>query len=153
MLRVVNEPTAAALAYAFMRQLSSVLLVFDLGGGTFDISVVEAGDGVYEVLHSAGDNHLGGDDFNLPSSAGSWRSSARKRGSMFAATPRRIAIVHEWAIASKHALTTAKEVSIRIENLAPGHTFEAVLTRRPLKQWAGTCSNGCERSRATSCSI
>jgi len=63
-LRLVNEPTAAALAYGFNSDREEKLLVFDLGGGTFDVSVLEIGDGVFEVLATAGDNHLGGDDFD-----------------------------------------------------------------------------------------
>ena len=63
-LRIVNEPTAAALAYGLEKQTSEKVLVFDLGGGTFDVSVLEIGDGVHEVLSTSGDTHLGGDDFD-----------------------------------------------------------------------------------------
>ena len=63
-LRIVNEPTAAALAYGLEKQNSEKVLVFDLGGGTFDVSVLEIGDGVHEVLSTSGDTHLGGDDFD-----------------------------------------------------------------------------------------
>jgi len=62
--RILNEPTAAALAYGFEKSSSNNVLVFDLGGGTFDVSVIEAGDGVTEVLSTSGDTHLGGDDFD-----------------------------------------------------------------------------------------
>ena len=63
-LRIVNEPTAAALAYGLEKDSSEKVLVFDLGGGTFDVSVLEIGDGVHEVLSTSGDTHLGGDDFD-----------------------------------------------------------------------------------------
>ena len=63
-LRIVNEPTAAALAYGMEKEKSEKVLVFDLGGGTFDVSVLEIGDGVHEVLSTSGDTHLGGDDFD-----------------------------------------------------------------------------------------
>ncbi|MCD8378043.1 MAG: molecular chaperone DnaK [Candidatus Gastranaerophilales bacterium] len=63
-LRIVNEPTAAALAYGLEKESSEKVLVFDLGGGTFDVSVLEIGDGVHEVLSTSGDTHLGGDDFD-----------------------------------------------------------------------------------------
>ena len=63
-LRIVNEPTAAALAYGLEKDKSEKVLVFDLGGGTFDVSVLEIGDGVHEVLSTSGDTHLGGDDFD-----------------------------------------------------------------------------------------
>ncbi len=63
-LRIVNEPTAAALAYGLEKDSSEKVLVFDLGGGTFDVSILEIGDGVHEVLSTSGDTHLGGDDFD-----------------------------------------------------------------------------------------
>ena len=63
-LRIINEPTAAALAYGLDRKGSETVLVFDLGGGTFDVSVLDIGDGVVEVRATAGDTHLGGDDFD-----------------------------------------------------------------------------------------
>lgn len=63
-LRIINEPTAASLAYGFDKKSNETILVFDLGGGTFDVSVLEVGDGVFEVLSTAGDTHLGGDDFD-----------------------------------------------------------------------------------------
>ena len=63
-LRIINEPTAAALAYGLDKKQSETVLVFDLGGGTFDVSVLDIGDGVVEVRATAGDTHLGGDDFD-----------------------------------------------------------------------------------------
>eukprot|EP00448_Togula_jolla_P012131 CAMPEP_0170596502 /NCGR_PEP_ID=MMETSP0224-20130122/15161_1 /TAXON_ID=285029 /ORGANISM="Togula jolla, Strain CCCM 725" /LENGTH=745 /DNA_ID=CAMNT_0010920817 /DNA_START=80 /DNA_END=2317 /DNA_ORIENTATION=- len=63
-LRIVNEPTAASLAYGLEKKTNETILVFDLGGGTFDVSVLEVGDGVCEVLSTSGDTHLGGDDFD-----------------------------------------------------------------------------------------
>ena len=63
-LRIVNEPTAAALAYGLEKDKTEKVLVFDLGGGTFDVSILEIGDGVHEVLSTSGDTHLGGDDFD-----------------------------------------------------------------------------------------
>ncbi|MCD7808332.1 MAG: molecular chaperone DnaK [Erysipelotrichaceae bacterium] len=63
-LRIINEPTAAALAYGLENSTGQKVMVFDLGGGTFDVSVIEIGNGVIEVLSTSGDNHLGGDDFN-----------------------------------------------------------------------------------------
>jgi len=63
-LRIVNEPTAASLAYGLEKKANEKILVFDLGGGTFDVSVLEVGDGVFEVLSTSGDTKLGGDDFD-----------------------------------------------------------------------------------------
>src|SRR5690348_10327511 len=63
-LRIINEPTAAALAYGLDKKSNETVLVFDLGGGTFDVSLLDVGDGVVEVRSTAGDSHLGGDDFD-----------------------------------------------------------------------------------------
>ncbi|HIK26504.1 MAG: molecular chaperone DnaK [Oscillatoriaceae bacterium SKW80] len=63
-LRIINEPTAASLAYGLDKKTNETILVFDLGGGTFDVSILEVGDGVFEVLATSGDTHLGGDDFD-----------------------------------------------------------------------------------------
>jgi molecular chaperone DnaK len=63
-LRIINEPTAAALAYGIDKKHNETILVFDLGGGTFDVSILEVGDGVFEVKATSGDTHLGGDDFD-----------------------------------------------------------------------------------------
>jgi molecular chaperone DnaK len=62
--RIINEPTAAALAYGLEKKTNSKIAVFDLGGGTFDVSILDIGDGVFEVLSTSGDGHLGGDDFD-----------------------------------------------------------------------------------------
>ena len=62
--RIINEPTAAALAYGVDKEESQKIMVYDLGGGTFDVSILEISSGVIEVLATAGNNHLGGDDFD-----------------------------------------------------------------------------------------
>ena len=62
--RIINEPTAAALSYGIDKEDDQKVMVYDLGGGTFDVSIIEMGDGVTEVLATAGNNHLGGDDFD-----------------------------------------------------------------------------------------
>ena len=64
-VRIINEPTAASLAYGLDKKKDEMIAVFDLGGGTFDISVLELGDGVFEVKSTNGDTHLGGDDWDL----------------------------------------------------------------------------------------
>jgi len=62
--RIINEPTASALAYGLDKKKNEKICVFDLGGGTFDVSVLELGDGVFEVKSTHGDTHLGGEDFD-----------------------------------------------------------------------------------------
>ena len=64
-LRIINEPTAASLAYGLDKKGDEKVAVFDLGGGTFDLSILELGDGVFEVKATNGDTHLGGEDFDL----------------------------------------------------------------------------------------
>ena len=63
-LRIINEPTAASLAYGLDKKKNETILVFDLGGGTFDVSILDVGDGLFEVRSTSGDTHLGGDDFD-----------------------------------------------------------------------------------------
>jgi len=63
-LRIINEPTAAALAYGLDKKKDETIAVYDLGGGTFDISILDIGEGVFEVKATNGDTHLGGDDFD-----------------------------------------------------------------------------------------
>src|SRR5213075_752795 len=63
-MRIINEPTAASLAYGLDKKKNEKIAVFDLGGGTFDISILDVGDGVFEVKATNGDTHLGGDDFD-----------------------------------------------------------------------------------------
>merc|ERR1712193_185105 len=63
-LRIINEPTAASLSYGLDKKDNETILVFDLGGGTFDVSILEVGEGIFEVKATSGDTHLGGDDFD-----------------------------------------------------------------------------------------
>jgi len=63
-MRIINEPTAAALAYGLERKVAEKIVVFDLGGGTFDVSILDVAEGVFHVLSTNGDTHLGGDDFD-----------------------------------------------------------------------------------------
>src|SRR5581483_8860730 len=140
-LRVLNEPTAAALAYGYEQQLSGVFVVFDLGGGTFDISVVEAGNGLYEVIHSAGDNHLGGDDLNLRIVQWITQGFEKQTGLDVRRDVQALSLVHEWAVAAKHALSSAPEVRVKIGNLYAGKTFDAVLTRRSFEEMCADLFN------------
>ena len=64
MLRIINEPTASSLAYGLDKKKNEVIAVYDLGGGTFDISILDVGEGVFQVRSTSGDTFLGGDDFD-----------------------------------------------------------------------------------------
>ena len=77
--RIINEPTAAALAYGVDKENDQKVMVYDLGGGTFDVSIIEMGDGVQEVLATAGNNRLGGDDFDQRIMDWIWSTSSRRR--------------------------------------------------------------------------
>jgi molecular chaperone DnaK len=79
-LRIINEPTAAALAYGLDKKDGKTIAVYDLGGGTFDISILEIGDGVFEVKSTNGDTFLGGEDFDMRRSSSSWQTSSRRPG-------------------------------------------------------------------------
>ncbi len=149
-LRVINEPTAAALHYGHANDLSAIMVVFDLGGGTFDISVVEAADGFYEVIHSQGDNHLGGDDFNMRIVNWIVQQFATQTGHDIRRDTAAVQLVHEWAIAAKHGLTDAKEVRVKIDKLYKGKGFDEVLSRVLYRQ---LCSDLLERIRAVASSV
>jgi molecular chaperone DnaK len=149
-LRVLNEPTAAALAYGQEKKLSSIMVVFDLGGGTFDISVVEASGDLYEVIHSHGDNHLGGDDFNMRILNWITQEFAKKSGRDIRREVEAVQLAQEWAIAAKHSLTDAPEVQVRIPKLSNGEGFDAILTRAMYEEM---CSDLFDRLRAVARSV
>jgi molecular chaperone DnaK len=87
--RIINEPTAAALAYGLDKKKEGTIAVYDLGGGTFDISILELGEGVFEVLSTNGDTHLGGDDFDQKIIGWLSKNSSATKELIFPRTPRR----------------------------------------------------------------
>src|SRR3712207_6119527 len=107
--RIINEPTAASLAYGLDKEADQTILVFDLGGGTFDVSVLEIGDGVFEVKSTAGDNHLGGDTFDK--AVVDWLASEFKREQAIDLSSDPMALQRLYAAAEKAKidLSTAKE--------------------------------------------
>src|SRR6202042_1584473 len=113
-LRVINEPTAAALAYGLDKEADQTILVFDLGGGTFDVSVLEIGDGVFEVKATAGDNHLGGDNFDK--ALVDWLVSEFKKsqGIDLSADPMALQRLYEAAEKAKIELSTTQETQINL---------------------------------------
>ena len=105
-LRIVNEPTAAALAYGLDKEDDQTILVFDLGGGTFDVSILELGDGFFEVKATSGDNHLGGDDFDQRDHRLAGRPNSRKStASTSARTKRPINVLKDAAEKAKKELS------------------------------------------------
>src|ERR671938_2057743 len=113
-LRIINEPTAAALAYGLDKETDQTILVFDLGGGTFDVSVLEIGDGVFEVKATAGDNHLGGDNFDK--AIVDWIGAEFKRDQGIDLTQDKMALqrLYEAAEKAKIELSTTQETQINL---------------------------------------
>jgi molecular chaperone DnaK len=112
--RIINEPTAASLAYGLDKEQDQTILVFDLGGGTFDVSVLEIGDGVFEVKSTAGDNHLGGDNFDK--AIVDWLVADFKRDQAIdlSADPMALQRLYEAAEKAKIELSTTQETQINL---------------------------------------
>jgi molecular chaperone DnaK len=112
--RIINEPTAASLAYGLDKEDDQTILVFDLGGGTFDVSVLEIGDGVFEVKSTAGDNHLGGDNFDK--AIVDWLVADFKRDQAIdlSADPMALQRLYEAAEKAKIELSTTQETQINL---------------------------------------
>ena len=136
--RIINEPTAASLAYGLDKDAEQKILVFDLGGGTFDVSVLEIGDGVFEVKSTAGDNHLGGDNFDkaiVDWLAGEFR---KDQAIDLTADPMALQRLYEAAEKAKIELSTAQESQINLpfitaDAAGPKH-LDTRLTRSKLAE-------------------
>ncbi|HEX5895057.1 MAG TPA: Hsp70 family protein, partial [Thermoleophilaceae bacterium] len=112
--RIINEPTAASLAYGLDKEDDQTILVFDLGGGTFDVSVLEIGDGVFEVKSTAGDNHLGGDNFDK--AIVDWLVSEFKKAEAVDLSADKMALqrLYQEAEKAKTELSSAQETQINL---------------------------------------
>jgi molecular chaperone DnaK len=139
--RIINEPTAASLAYGLDKESDQTILVFDLGGGTFDVSVLEIGDGVFEVKSTAGDNHLGGDNFDK--AIVDWLVADFKRDQAIdlSADPMALQRLYEAAEKAKIELSTTQETQINLpfitaDAAGPKH-LDTRLTRAKLSELTG----------------
>jgi molecular chaperone DnaK len=112
--RIINEPTAASLAYGLDKESDQTILVFDLGGGTFDVSVLEIGDGVFEVKATAGDNHLGGDNFDKAIVDWLVAEFKKSQGIDLAADAMALQRLYEAAEKAKIELSTTQETQINL---------------------------------------
>src|SRR5215208_5500454 len=112
--RIINEPTAASLAYGLDKESDQTILVFDLGGGTFDVSALEIGDGVFEVKSTAGDNHLGGDNFDKAIVDFLVSEFRRDQGIDLSADPMALQRLYEAAEKAKIELSTTQETQINL---------------------------------------
>jgi molecular chaperone DnaK len=136
--RIINEPTAASLAYGLDKEADQAILVFDLGGGTFDVSVLEIGDGVFEVKSTAGDNHLGGDNFDK--AVVDWLVAEFKRDQAIDLSKDAMALqrLYEAAEKAKIELSTTQETQINLpfitaDSSGPKH-LDMRLTRAKLTE-------------------
>ncbi len=139
--RIINEPTAASLAYGLDKEEDQTILVFDLGGGTFDVSVLEIGDGVFEVKSTAGDNHLGGDNFDKK--IVDWLAAEFKKEQAIdlQQDPMALQRLYEAAEKAKIELSTAQETQINLPFITadangPKH-LDTRLTRSKLTELTG----------------
>ncbi len=136
--RIINEPTAASLAYGLDKESDQTILVFDLGGGTFDVSVLEIGDGVFEVKSTAGDNHLGGDNFDKAIVDWLVADFKRSQGIDLAADPMALQRLYEASEKAKIELSTTQETQINLPFITadasgPKH-LDTRLTRAKLSE-------------------
>jgi molecular chaperone DnaK len=136
--RIINEPTAASLAYGLDKETDQTILVFDLGGGTFDVSVLEIGDGVFEVKSTAGDNHLGGDNFDKAIVDWLVAEFKREQGIDLQADPMALQRLYEAAEKAKIELSTTQETQINLpfitaDQSGPKH-LDARFTRAKLAE-------------------
>ncbi|HUB37188.1 MAG TPA: molecular chaperone DnaK [Solirubrobacteraceae bacterium] len=136
--RIINEPTAASLAYGLDKDADHTILVFDLGGGTFDVSVLEIGDGVFEVKSTAGDNHLGGDNFDKAIVDWLVADFKRDQGIDLSADPMALQRLYEAAEKAKIELSTTQETQINLPFITadasgPKH-LDTRLTRAKLSE-------------------
>src|SRR5476649_205000 len=137
-LRIINEPTAASLAYGLDKEGDQTILVFDLGGGTFDVSVLDLGEGVFEVKSTAGDNHLGGDNFDK--TVVDWMVAEFKKdqGIDLSKDPMALQRLYDKAEEAKIQLSSAQSAPINLPFIAlasdgPRH-LELTLTRAKLNE-------------------
>jgi molecular chaperone DnaK len=147
-LRIINEPTAASLSYGLDKKDNETILVFDLGGGTFDVSILEVGDGVFEVLATSGDTHLGGDDFD--EKIVQWLATEFEKEEGFDLTKDNQALqrLTEAAEKAKVELSTLSQASINlpfitVTSSGPKH-LEKELTRRKFEELCEKLINRCE---------
>merc|ERR1719157_381473 len=128
-LRIINEPTAAAIAYGLDKQAEKNILVYDLGGGTFDVSLLTIDSGVFEVVATSGDTHLGGEDFDNRVIQHLLKVFKRKEATDAAKDKRAIQKLRREVERAKRQLSTQHQVRVEIEGLFEGKDFSETLTR------------------------
>ena len=147
-LRIINEPTAASLSYGLDKKDNETILVFDLGGGTFDVSVLEVGDGVFEVLATSGETHLGGDDFDEKIVQWLIKDFKDQEGIDLTQDSQALQRLTEAAEKAKIELSTLTQSSINLPFISvtpegPKH-LEKELTRAKFEELCATLIDRCE---------
>jgi len=127
--RILNEPTAAAIAYGMDEKEESTILVYDLGGGTFDVTLLTVDDGVFEVLATAGDTHLGGEDFDQRVMDHFLKQWKKQKGSDASQDKRAVQKLRREVEKAKRTLSTQHQAKIEIESFHDGEDFSETLTR------------------------
>jgi len=147
--RIINEPTAAALAYGLDKENDQTILVFDLGGGTFDVSLLEIGDGVFEVKATSGDNHLGGDDWDAKIVDWLVTQFKNKHGIDLSADKIATQRLIEAAEKAKIELSSASETTINLPYITLGESgplhLEERLTRAEFQRMTADLLERCRR--------
>ncbi len=129
-VRILNEPTAAAIAYGLDKKSGEQnIIVFDLGGGTFDVSILTIDNGVFEVIATNGDTHLGGEDFDQRVLEHFFKLIRKKHNKDISTDKRSIQKLKREVEKAKRALSSTHEVKIEIDSLFEGLDFNEVLTR------------------------
>lgn len=131
-LRIVNEPTAAAIAYGLDKAAGSgerTVLIFDLGGGTFDVSLLSIEDGVFEVKATAGDTHLGGEDFDNRTVDHFAKEFKRKHGKDLTGNPRALRRLRTACERAKRTLSSSATATVELDSLFEGVDFYSTITR------------------------
>jgi molecular chaperone DnaK len=146
-LRIINEPTAAALAYGLDKKTNETILIFDLGGGTFDVSLLEVGDGVFEVLSTSGDSHLGGDDFDNAIMRYVLDDFEKKEGIKLAKDKQALQRILEASEKAKIELSNVFETNINLPYITadqngPKH-IDITLTRAKFEELCSNLINRC----------
>lgn len=147
-LRIINEPTAASLAYGLDKKENQTILVFDLGGGTFDVSILEVGDGIFEVLATAGDTSLGGDDFDKTLVDWLIKDFLQREGIDLAKDIQALQRLTEAAEKAKMELSTVEKTQIQLpfitaDKTGPKH-IEKDLTRALFEDLCKDLINRCK---------
>merc|ERR1712164_67862 len=136
-LRIINEPTAAAIAYGLDKKSEQNILVYDLGGGTFDVSLLTIDNGVFEVVATNGDTHLGGEDFDQRVMAHFMKIFNKKAGKDMAKDKRALQKLRREVEKAKRALSSTHQARVEIEALFDGQDFSESLTRARFEELCG----------------